>query len=147
MALTPATIKPALGSKRGVKRLGRGNSSGRGTYSGRGGKGQTARSGGKKRTQIRGFKAYLQKVPKVRGFKSMYARVETVTLNVLNRVAEEGKEITPKFLRKKGAISTTNNGVKLVASGKLQKKVTIKGCLASKKAIEAIEKAGGQLIF
>ncbi len=147
MVLTPATIKPALGSRKKSKRLGRGNASGKGTYSGRGGKGQTARSGGKKRTQIRGFKAYLQKIPKVRGFKSMYPKAETVTLSVLNRVAEEGKEITPIFLDKKGIISRPQNGVKIVASGELTKKVVIKGCVASKKSIEAIEKAGGKITF
>lgn len=145
MTLTPATIKPAFGSKRKVKRVGRGNGSGRGTYSGRGGKGQTARSGGKKRTQIRGFKPYLQKIPKVRGFKSIYKKPETVTLETLNRLAEEGKEITPHFLKTRGVIGHTENGVKIVATGELKKKITVKGCKASKQAVEVIEKVGGSV--
>lgn len=147
MALTPATIKPAFGSKRGVKRVGRGNGSGRGAYSGRGGKGQTARSGGKKRTQIRGFKPYLQKIPKVRGFKSIYKKPETITLETLNRLAEAGKEITPHYLKTRGVIASLENGVKIVASGKLNKKIIVKGCSASKKAKELIEKAGGVVSF
>lgn len=147
MTLTPATIKPAVGSKRAVKRVGRGNSSGRGNYSGRGGKGQTARSGGKKRTQIRGFKASLQKIPKIRGFKSIYAKPATVTLQTLERVAEAGKDITPRFLNSKGVVGHPELGVKIVATGELKKKLAVKGCLVSKKAILAIEKAGGKITF
>lgn len=146
MALTPATIKSAFGSKRGVKRVGRGNGSGKGAYSGRGGKGQTARSGGKKRTQIRGFKPFLQKIPKVRGFKSIYKKQETVTLKVLNRVAEDGREITPDFLKSKGVVSRIENGIKIVATGELNKKIIVKNCKASKQAIAAIEKAGGSIV-
>jgi len=147
MALTPATIKPAKGSRQKTKRVGRGNASGRGTYSGRGGKGQTARSGGKKRTQIRGFKAYLQKIPKVRGFKSMYPRLETVTLAQLEKFGVEGQEITPVFLKEKGLIGNLQKGVKIVGSGEIKKKLIIRGCSISQKAAEMIKQTGGQVIF
>ena len=147
MSLSPSTIKSARGSKRTSKRLGRGNASGKGTFAARGLKGQKSRSGGKSRTQIRGFKASLQKIPKLRGFKSLQAKKETVTLSQLEKVAEKDKVITPNFLNRKGLVANIRNGVKIVATGEIKKKVEIKGCLASKKAVELIEKAGGKLVF
>lgn len=147
MTLRPNTIKSAVGSRKSSRRVGRGNSSGRGTYSGRGGKGQTARSGGKSRTAIRAFKSSLQKVPKLRGFKSIHPRKETVTLQQLERVGEEGKNITPRYLASKSLVANTPGGIKIVATGELKKKLIIKGCFATKQAIIAIEKAGGKIIF
>ncbi|KKQ27127.1 MAG: 50S ribosomal protein L15 [Candidatus Magasanikbacteria bacterium GW2011_GWC2_37_14] len=147
MVLTPATIAPAKGATRNIKRVGRGNASGRGTFSGRGGKGQTARSGGKSRTQFRGFKAYLQKVPKLRGFKSIHAKLETITLKTLNRVVKTDVEVTPNFLKQKGLISKPANGVKIVGTEEVKVKMTVKGCVLSKGALSAIEKAGGKVIF
>jgi len=145
MSLTPATIKPARKSHRWTKRVGRGNASGRGTYSGRGGKGQTARSGGKSRRRIRAFKASLLKVPKLRGFKSLKPKKETVTLSAIERVAKENEIITPIRLKERGLIGKPQFGVKVVATGEIKKKITLKGCLVSKKALELIEKAGGQI--
>ncbi|MFA6427592.1 MAG: 50S ribosomal protein L15 [Candidatus Magasanikbacteria bacterium] len=144
MTLNPTTIKPTRGSaKKNVKRVGRGNASGRGTFSGRGCKGQRARSGGKRGLQQRAFKSQLQKIPKVRGFRSFAVKPETITLSALNRVAEEGVEVTPWFLAEHGAIRSGSNGAKIVATGELTKKLTIKNCLATKQALSAIEKAGG----
>jgi len=148
MSLTAATtIKPGKNSRRTSKRVGRGNGSGKGTYSARGLKGQKSRSGGKSRTQIRAFKASLQKVPKLRGFKSMYSKKETVTLATLEKIAGVDDLITPRYLDKKGVINHPERGVKIVAKGELKKKITIKGCLASKKAVELIEKSGSKIVF
>jgi large subunit ribosomal protein L15 len=148
MILSPGTIKPNKGArKKNVKRVGRGTGSGRGTYAGRGLKGQKARSGGRRGLKRLGFKSMLQKVPKLRGFHSKFLRKETVTLMTLERIGEEGKTISPGFLNKKGVISKPGNGVKIVATGELKKKLNIQGCLASKKAIEMIEKAGGTIVF
>lgn len=147
MALAPHTIHSVSGSRKRVKRVGRGNASGRGTMSGRGGKGQRARSGGKSRTKIRGFRPLLLKIPKVRGFKSLYAKLETVTLERLNRLGEDDLIITPDLLKTKGLIGHPQRGVKIVATGGITKKITVKGCLASKKAIELIEKVGGRVVF
>ncbi len=147
MSFTPSTIKAKLNSRRKRKRVGRGNASGKGTYSGRGLKGQRSRSGGKSGTQKRGFKQSLLKVPKVRGFNSPNARKETVTLATLDRVGKEGDIITPAYLDKAGVINHPKNGVKIVANGEIKKKLTVKGCLASKKAVELIEKAGGRLVY
>lgn len=145
MSLTPATIKPAQGSRRWAKRVGRGNASGRGTYSGRGGKGQTARSGGKSRRRIRAFKSSLLKVPKLRGFKSLQAKRETVTLKDIERIAKENETITPRLLKSRGLINHLEAGVKVVATGEIKKKIILQGCLASKKAVELVEKAGGEI--
>lgn len=147
MTLLPNTIKPAKGSHHTVKRVGRGNASGKGTYSARGGKGQTARSGSH-RTAIRAFKASLQKVPKLRGFNSLVSKKETVSLAALAEKVKEGEVITPRYLKILGLVGKPGNGVKLVAGKKdFDKKVTFQGCLASKKAVEMIEKAGGKIIF
>ena len=126
MSLSATTIKPGKNSRRTSKRLGRGNSSGKGTYSARGLKGQRSRSGGKSRTQIRGFKASLQKVPKLRGFTSIHAKKETVTLATLERIAKDGALVTPRSLDKAGVLNHPENGVKIVARGELKKKIIIK---------------------
>ncbi|MBU2542674.1 50S ribosomal protein L15 [Patescibacteria group bacterium] len=147
MVLTPSTIKPAKNSKRKSKRVGRGNSSGKGTYSARGLKGQKSRSGGKSGNQRRGFKSSLQKIPKLRGFKSLDPKKETVTLSVLERAVKDGNLVNPAFLNKMGLISRPQNGVKIVATGKLTKKIEVRGCLVSKKAVELIEKVGGSVKF
>ena len=147
MVLTPATIKPANKSRRKSKRVGRGNASGKGTYAARGLKGQKARSGGKSRNQIRGFKASLQKVPKLRGFKSIKPAKETLTLAILEKYADEKQLINPAWLTKMGLIRTPKNGVKIVAKGELKKPLKISGCLASKNAIKLIEQVGGSVKF
>ncbi len=147
MVLTPSTIKSAANSKTKSKRLGRGNGSGKGTFAARGLKGQRSRSGGKSGNKIRGFKASLQKVPKLRGFNSLKASRETVTLSKLEKFADEKQIINPAFLTKVGAIVTPRNGVKIVATGELKKKLKIEGCLASKNAVELIEKVGGSVKF
>ncbi|PIR73939.1 MAG: 50S ribosomal protein L15 [Candidatus Magasanikbacteria bacterium CG10_big_fil_rev_8_21_14_0_10_47_10] len=145
MTLSAHTMKTRGGRK--AKRVGRGNGSGKGTYSARGMKGQRARSGGKAGLQRRGFKPSLQKVPKLRGFSSLQEKKNTVTLAMLNATFEEGMIVTPKLLESKGLVAHAVHGVKIVASGTLKKKLTIQDCLASKAAAEVIEKAGGTITF
>ncbi len=147
MTLTAHTISAKTGSKKTKKRVGRGNSSGKGTYSSRGLKGQRSRSGGKSGGKLRGFKQALQKVPKVRGFKSGRPKAQSVALATLERVAVEGKEITPRFLKNVKVVKDFRKPVKIVATGVIKKKVVISGCLATKNAIEMIEKAGGSVKF
>jgi large subunit ribosomal protein L15 len=96
---------------------------------------------------MRGMRHLILKIPKVRGFNSMYAKKETVTLRDLDRVALENKEINPAYLKQMGVVGKPGNGVKIVASGNVTKKLAISGCLASKKAVELIEKAGGTIKF
>ncbi|MBU0597327.1 50S ribosomal protein L15 [Patescibacteria group bacterium] len=146
-ALTTSTIKPMKGSKQTSKRVGRGNSSGKGTYAARGMKGQRSRSGGKGGLKLLGFKQSLQKVPKLRGFKSLEPKKETVTLYELERAFKDGENVNPTVLKKRGIIGKPRNGVKIVATGEINKKLSIKNCVASKKAVELIEKAGGTFTF
>lgn len=145
MALAPHTIHAASGSRRRVRRLGRGHGSGRGTTAGRGTKGQRARTGGRSRTAIRAFKRALQKIPKSRGFTSIYPHAETVTLATLERLCDAGTIVTPTLLQELHAIHRADRGVKIVATGTVTKQLTIQNCAASTSAREAIEKAGGKI--
>lgn len=147
MALSAHTLSSKKATSARKKRVGRGNGSGTGTYSTRGLKGQRSRSGGKGGTQRRGFKANLQKIPKLRGFKSLEAKPELVTLATLERICESGDVVTPKFLANKGVVDLPQRGVKIVSRGELIKKINVKHCHASKSALEQIEKAGGTLVF
>ena len=144
MTLTPHSIQPAHGSKSRTKRVGRGNGSQKGTMSGRGGKGQTARSGGRRRNARRALKHALATIPKLRGFHSMYKKLETITLTTLNHVTKPGDVVTPHFLHMRGVVDMPDRGVKLVSTGVLNNAVTLRDITASKKAIAAVEKAGGK---
>ncbi|MFH0857155.1 MAG: 50S ribosomal protein L15 [Candidatus Magasanikbacteria bacterium] len=148
MSLTANTISSNPKAKKAnVKRVGRGNGSGKGSYSARGMKGQRSRSGGKSGLKIKGFRQSLLKIPKLRGFHSMYDKKQTVTLATLNRICEVGDVVTPFFLEKKGAIARADAGVKIVSKGKIMKNIEVQGCLLSKVALDAIEKAGGKVTF
>ncbi len=146
MTIGAHTLKPASGSRTTVKRLGRGAGSGKGTTAARGTKGQRARSGGRSGRARLGFKAALQKVPKLRGFKSFKPTVENVTLTSLNRAFNEGVVVTKPILEKKGLIHSSKSIVKVLATGKLEKKLTLKGCVATTSAAKLIEQAGGKLL-
>ncbi|PIR76078.1 MAG: 50S ribosomal protein L15 [Candidatus Magasanikbacteria bacterium CG10_big_fil_rev_8_21_14_0_10_42_10] len=147
MATGAHTISGIQGSHRKKKRVGRGNGSQKGTFSSRGMKGQRSRSGGKSGGKLRGIKQALQKVPKLRGFKSMHPKAQSVSLATLERMGEVGVTITPTFLKEKSVIKNISHPVKIVASGELKKKLTIQGCNATKAAAIAVEKAGGTLSF
>lgn len=147
MSIRPNTLTSATGAKKSSKRLGRGNGSQKGTMSGRGGKGQKARSGGKRGIRKMAFKKTLQKVPKLRGFKSSNAKHETVTLKQLAKAFTKNDVVTPWVLMQKGIISNPKNGVKIVSTGELNVALTIRECLASKTAVVAIEKVGGTITF
>lgn len=147
MTVAPHTIAAAYGARRTTKRVGRGNGSQKGTMSGRGGKGQTARSGGGSGLARKAFKKTLQKVPKLRGFKSSIPKKNVVTLSTLERIAKANKIVTPLFLKEQGVVNDIDHGVKILATGTVTKAITVEGCLASKKAVEAIEKAGGKVVF
>lgn len=140
-------IKPPKGSRKKNKRVGRGNASQKGTTAARGMKGQTARSGGQRGGARLALRRTILKAPKLRGFKSLVPKKEIVTLSKLDKICKDGDVVTPTYLKKKGVIGTVANGVKILSTGALTKKITLKGCLASKSAMEAIEKVGGSLEF
>lgn len=137
-------IKPAEGSKKSVKRLGRGIGSGLGKTSGKGHKGQWARSGGGVRPGFEGGQMPLtRRLPK-RGFKNRFVKVYTVVNIDAFEKFDNGTEITPDFLLENGVISKIEaNGVKVLGNGTLTKKLVVKASKFSKSAVEAIEKAGG----
>ncbi|MEY4722709.1 MAG: ribosomal protein [Candidatus Parcubacteria bacterium] len=140
------TMKPARGSKTYPKRVGRGNASGKGTTAGRGGKGQKARTGGRNNLKRLGMRRQMLQTPKLRGFKSKYAKDETVTLGVLAKEFADGAKITPKSLAKKGLASSAKARVKVLGGGNLsKKKFTVIGCEVSVAAKEVIVAAGGEV--
>ncbi len=139
--LNLSNLQPAKGSQKKKKRLGRGSAS-RGDYSGRGIKGQKARSGVSGLKQ-KGVKEWLMKVPKQRGFKSRRTPYENVSLADLNRFFKDGDKVTERRLYDLGLVKNLKAGVKILANGVLQKKLQVIVHAASSKAKAAIEEAGG----
>ncbi|OZM55920.1 50S ribosomal protein L15 [Lottiidibacillus patelloidae] len=137
-------LKPAEGSRKTRNRVGRGPGSGNGKTSGRGQKGQKSRSGGGVRLGFEGGQTPLfQRLPK-RGFTNINRKdYAIVNIETLNRF-EEGTEITPELLLEAGVISKLQSGLKVLGSGKLEVKLTVKAHKFSASAKEAIEAAGGK---
>lgn len=138
------TIKPAEGSKKAAKRVGRGIGSGLGKTCGRGHKGQKSRSGGFHKVGFEGGQMPLQRRLPKRGFKSLTAAQNAeVRLGELSLVAVE--EIDVLALKQAGLISAGALNVKVIASGEISKAVNLKGIKATKGAKAAIEAAGGKV--
>ncbi len=139
------TLKPAAGATKARKRVGRGPGSGIGKTAGRGENGQNSRSGGGVRIGFEGGQTPLfRRLPK-RGFsnarfKKVYA---VINLDDLNKF-EDGAEVTPEILKNMGLVKKQLDGIKVLADGTLEKKLTVKAQKFSKAAKEAIEKMGGK---
>ena len=140
-------------TKRAYRRVGRGQSSTRGKTSGRGGKGQTARAGNKRRPELRDI---IKKLPKRRGYGKNRARTVNaartrafpVPLEALEATFAAGAEVTPTTLAERNVIpmyAGKPTHAKILGDGALTKKLSIKGCMVSKSARIAIEKAGGSI--
>ena len=128
------------------KRVGRGPGSGLGKTSGRGQKGQKSRSGVSIHAWFQGGQTPLyRRVPK-RGFNNarFTVRYATINLSDLNKYFNDGEEVTPELLKEKGIIKKQLNGVKVLGSGDLDKKLTIKANRFSSTAVTKIESAGGK---
>jgi large subunit ribosomal protein L15 len=139
-------LKPRPGAKARTKRLGCGESSGHGKTSGRGHKGQRARSGGSVRLGFEGGQWPLyRRIPK-RGFnnKAFGIRFAPVNLSALN-VFDDGAAVDEVALRAKGLVTGKWDGVKILASGELRKKLTISVAAASEAAKTKVAAAGGKL--
>ncbi len=139
-------LKPIHKRKR-IKRVGRGGK--HGTYSGRGAKGQRARSGRRLKPIIREL---IKRYPKLRGHRQKLSiqnsRFKTAILNldVLEKKFNSGEMITPEILLEKGIIRKIKGRmpkVKILGEGEIKKALTIEGCEASKQAKGKIEKSGG----
>ena len=140
------TIQPAIGATTSSKRLGRSIGSGLGKTSGKGHKGQWARSGGGVRPGFEGGQMPLtRRIPK-RGFNNNFRKVYSiVNLSVLNSL-EAGSTVDKAFLLEKGLIKDIKNdaGLKVLGNGELTIALTVKAAKFSATAKEAIEKAGGK---
>ncbi len=149
--LNLTSLKPAQDQKN-RKRVGRGNSSGKGRYSGRGIKGQKSRAGSHKmRAGFEGGQMPIyMRLGKLRGATSKDAmpigpfRTSTVPVNVgaLDRF-DDGAEVTPESLVEKGLLKNTKTDVKLLGNGELKKKLTVRVHGISATAREKVEQAGG----
>ena len=137
-------LQLAEGSRKDRKRVGRGMSSGHGKTSGRGHKGQNARSGGGVRPGFEGGQMPLfQRLPK-RGFTNINRKeYAIVNIDTLNRF-EDGTEVTPELLIETGIVRNEKSGIKILGNGELKKKLTVKAHKFSASAKKAIEDAGGQ---
>ena len=134
-------LQPAAGSRKLRNRVGRGTSSGNGKTSGRGQKGQKAR--GKVRLGFEGGQMPLyRRIPK-RGFTNISRKeFAVVNLEKLNTFAD-GTEVTPALLIENGIVKKQKSGIKVLAVGQLEKKLTVKAHKFSGAAKAAIEQAGG----
>jgi large subunit ribosomal protein L15 len=147
MTMRLDNLKPRPGSKRRSKRLGAGDSSGRGKTSGKGEKGQTSRSGGSIRIGFEGGQMPLyRRIPK-RGFNNTAFGTALATVNVsqLNDF-EDGTEVTPSLLIERGVLKKLQDGLKILGDGELKRKLTVSAQRFSASARDKIAKAGGSCI-
>ncbi len=139
-------LRPAKGSKKNTKRLGRGPGTGRGKTSGRGHKGAGQRSGNKKRAWFEGGQMpLLRRLPK-RGFSNYRFRKEFQIVNLVTLELLDTKKIDANILAQKGIIKSAFESLKILGNGELTKAIEITANAFSKTAIEKIEKAGGKVI-
>ncbi len=139
------TLKPAKGARSSVKRVGRGDSSGKGKTAGRGTKGQRARAGGRNKLKLKGIRAMFLAYPKKRGFKSGYPKAETITTGKLAESFKATEIVNLDSLKKKELIPKSAKAAKVVLGGEIKTALNLQGVKASKTAKEQIEKAGGSV--
>lgn len=140
------TLSPAPGSTQKAKRLGRGTGSGLGKTSGKGHKGQNARSGGGVRPGFEGGQMPLiRRLPK-RGFTNNWRKVYT-TVNVSDlEKLKDGTVVTAELLKKEGIVSKIEQyGLKVLGNGNLTKKLTVKAAKFTQSAADKISAAGGSI--
>jgi large subunit ribosomal protein L15 len=141
-------LSPAPGSKKRRKRVGRGTGSGKGKTSGRGIKGQNARSGGGKGPYFEGGQLPLvRRLPFRRGFTNI-RRIEYVPINVellAEKFGEGNQEVTPETLIEAGMIKGLDEAVAILGNGEINSALVVKAHRFSKSAKEKIEAAGGSV--
>lgn len=137
-------LKPPKGSTHSRKRLGRGEGSGHGKTSGKGHKGQRARSGGKVRPWFEGGQMPLQRRLPVRGFTNIFhKRYSIVNVDDLNAIPDN-TVVTPKVLKSYGIVKKIGFGVKILGDGEISKSLVVKAHCFSKSAEQKIKDAGGR---
>jgi len=138
-------LKKNPGATHRKKIVGRGSGSGLGKTSGKGHKGQNARSGGGVRPLFEGGQLPLyRRLPK-RGFSNALFKIRYATINVEDlNVFGEGTLVTPALLKETGLVKKQLNGIKVLGNGKLEKKLTIQAHKFSKSALEKIKESGSK---
>ena len=131
--------------RRSAKRIGRGGK--RGTYSGRGMKGQNARAGGRPAPVVREL---LKRYPKLKGYTRVrrQRKPQSVSLHVLSKKFSKNEVVSPRALAEKGLIHQRKGSVpavKIVGSAKLKTALSVQGCILSAGAKKAIEESGGSV--
>ena len=138
-------LRPSEGAFKTKKRVGRGVASGTGKTSGKGHKGQNARSGGGVRPGSEGGQLPLFKRLPKKGFSNALFKKEYVTINVCDlEKFDEGAVVTPELLKEMGILKKQLSGVKILGNVELTKKLTVKASKFSKTAVEKIESKGGK---
>jgi len=130
---------------RNKKRIGRGGK--KGTYSGKGLKGQKSRAG---RKMVPIIREIVKKYPKLKGYRSFVFEKDTIVVNLelLEKTSKDGETINPNNLIKKGIVRMIKGRIpkiKILGTGKITKKIILENCKVSKTAKEAIEKVGGSI--
>ncbi|MDE5994813.1 MAG: 50S ribosomal protein L15 [Oscillospiraceae bacterium] len=137
-------LAPAAGSKKDVKRIGRGPASGQGKTAGKGHKGQKARAGRGMRPGFEGGQMPLQRRLPKRGFNNIFAKeIAAVNVSALN-VFEDGTVVDVEALINAGLVKKALDGVKVLGNGEISKKLTVKANAFSEAAKQKIEAVGGK---
>jgi len=144
--MTLEKLSPAPGSKKKSKRVGRGDGSRHGTYSGRGCKGQKSRSGNKMRPGFEGGQMPLiKRLPQKRGFVNIF-RTEYGTVNIDQLgIFEPGSEVTPEKLLAVGIVKSLKRPIKILGNGEMAHPLMVKANKFSAAAKAKIEAAGGKV--
>ena len=139
-------LKPPVGARKKRKRIGRGDGSGHGTYSGRGLKGQKSRAGGGVRIGFEGGQLPLiKRLPSVRGFTNIF-KTEYSVVNIKKLVAfDANTEVTPEVLLDAGIIKSLKHPVKILGDGEIDRPLTVKAHKFTTVAGNKIEAAGGKV--
>jgi len=145
MSMRNHTLRSPKGSKRNRKRVGRGDSSGSGSYSGKGMKGQKSRSGGGVRPGFEGGQLPLVKrLPALRGFNNIFKTKYTVmNLRDISEHFTEGDEVSVETLIGKGLVDDTTLPLKILGDGEISVPLDVRAQKFSTSAVSKIEKAGG----
>ena len=142
-----SSLKPAKGSIKNTKRIGRGNATGQGRTAGKGHKGYQSRSGTKDRFHFEGGQTPLMRRLPKRGFSNYGFRKDVQIVN-LDKISDLGLDkINPEILVEKGVVKHADIAVKILGNGNIEKPVEVTAQLFSKSAVEKLEKAGGKAIY
>ena len=142
-----SSLKPAKGSIRNTKRIGRGNATGQGRTAGKGHKGYQSRSGTKDRFHFEGGQTPLMRRLPKRGFSNYGFRKDVQIVN-LDKISDIGLDkINPGILVEKGVVKHADIAVKILGNGNIDNPVEVTAHMFSKSAIEKLEKSGGKAIF